>query len=51
MEEEQERFNVAKMAANYAEYWGKKGEEDELVVVCGHKEAGKSVVIDLLADK
>lgn len=39
------------MAEKYAEYHGRRNGEEELVVVFGHKEAGKSVMIDLLAGK
>lgn len=51
MEEEAEKLSVGKIAANFAEYYGKRGNQDELIAVFGHKEAGKSVLIDLLAGK
>lgn len=51
MDEGEERAWVGSMAEKYAEYHSRKGGEEELVVVFGHKEAGKSVMIDLLAGK
>ena len=51
MEEGEERNLVGRMAEKFAEYHERKGGEDELVAVFGHKEAGKSVMIDLLAGK
>ena len=51
MEQEAERVGIMRMAEKYAEYWGKKEVQDELLAVFGHKQAGKSVMVDLLAGK
>lgn len=51
MDEGQERNLVGSMAEKFAEYHARRAGEDELVAVFGHKEAGKSVMIDLLAGK
>ena len=51
MEEGEERHLVGRMAEKFADYHGRKTGEDELVAVFGHKMAGKSVMIDLLAGK